>query len=202
MLIPMGDTQVCPNCREDYVQRLKEGGSPYGDSLDEEIRQEHIKHEASIKSVGTLYLIGGVLMVLSGFGMMAGAAAGSSGGGDFGPEAAGFMIGMTIFYLVIGVLMVFLAFGIRKLKSWVRIPVTILSGLGLLNIPIGTLINGYILYLVWSKKGKMVFSDEYKQVIEATPHIKYKTSIIVWIILIIMVLLLVGALVAAFAGAN
>jgi hypothetical protein len=47
----------------------------------------------------------------------------------------------------------------------------VLSGIGLLGFPIGTLINGYILYLFLSKKGRTVFAPEYQEVIEATPHV-------------------------------
>jgi len=32
----------------------------------------------------------------------------------------------------------------------------------------------------------MVFSEEYREVIAQTPHIKYKTSTIVWILLFIL----------------
>ena len=42
-----------------------------------------------------------------------------------------------------------------------------------------SLILGYILYLLLSKKGSMVFSPEYRLIIERTPHIKYRTS---WIL--------------------
>jgi hypothetical protein len=42
--------------------------------------------------------------------------------------------------------------------------------LGMMIIP------GYILYLLLSPKGSMVFSPEYWEAIERTPHIKYKTS--------------------------
>lgn len=89
----------------------------------------------------------------------------------------------------------------RKLKSWARIPTAILSGIGLLGFPVGTLINGYILYLVFSRKGVTVFSDDYKRVIAETPHIKYRTSIVVWIILgWLVALILFGVFAAVFSG--
>ena len=84
----------------------------------------------------------------------------------------------------------------RALKSWGRIVGCILSGLGLLNFPVGTLINAYILYLFLSKKGRMVFSAEYKDIIAATPDVKYRTSILVWIFLGILVALFAAALIA------
>jgi hypothetical protein len=62
------------------------------------------------------------------------------------------------------------------------------------------LINGYILYLVFSQKGKTVFSDEYQAVIQQTPHIKYRTSIIIWILLGLVALLLAIGLFATIFG--
>jgi hypothetical protein len=76
-------------------------------------------------------------------------------------------------------------------KAWARIPSAILSGLGLISFPLGTLINGYILYLLFSKKDSTIFSDDYKQVIQETPHNKYQTSLLVWIFLGLLALLVV-----------
>ena len=38
-----------------------------------------------------------------------------------------------------------------------------------------------------SEKGQIVFSDEYRRVIEQTPHIVYKTSVVVWILLLALI---------------
>ena len=77
----------------------------------------------------------------------------------------------------------------RRIVDAVRDPVL---ALGLLSFPVGTIINGYILYLLFSKKGERVFSADYQAIVDATPHIKYKTSIIVWIFLVLL-LLMIGA---------
>ena len=73
--------------------------------------------------------------------------------------------------------------GLRQLKPNAKTPTIVLSILGLFNLGLGTLINAYVLYLVLSKKGKLIFSGEYQDIVAATPHIKYKTSIIIWIFL-------------------
>jgi len=90
--------------------------------------------------------------------------------------------------------------GLRRLKKWTRIPTGILSGIGLFGFPLGTIINGYILFLIFSQKGKVVFSDEYRAVIEQTPHIKYRTSIVVWIVLGLVLLLIAAGIIAAIVG--
>lgn len=47
----------------------------------------------------------------------------------------------------------------------------------------------------------MVFSPQYKEVIRQTPHIKYKTSIIVLVLLGILVLFILIAISALVFGA-
>jgi len=136
----------------------------------ETIRRAHIQHEASIRSVGILYYVVGGACVI-------GAAAGFL-----------FLEGRLLTVLRFGVLgAVYLPVGwaIRALKRWGRNACAVLSVLGLLAFPVGTLINGYILWLIFSQKGKTVFSPQYQDVIAATPHVKYKTSILSWIVLVL-----------------
>ena len=150
------------------------------DSSEEQIRREHIKHEASVKSIGILYFIGAFFVVISAVGITL----------DSSELPLSSRIGIGVVLGSIGVLQFLVGVGLRRLKSWARIPTGILSGIGLLAFPVGTLINGYILYLVFSTKGSMVFSDRYREVIAATPHIKYRTSIVIWILLGILLLIL------------
>jgi hypothetical protein len=140
----------------------------------EAMRQEYIKHEASIKSIGVLYFIAAVL-----FGFV-GATSFSTGKEGLMPALIGCAV--CALYLWLGI-------SVQRLKRGSKVGVGILSGLGLLAIPVGTLINAYILWLVFSAKGKTIFSDEYKEVIAATPHIKYKSSKIVVGFLIVIVII-------------
>ncbi len=59
--------------------------------------------------------------------------------------------------------MLVVARGVRKLAPWARITTIVLAAIGLLGFPVGTLINGYILYLMLSKKGKRIFEDDYRR---------------------------------------
>lgn len=147
------------------------------------VREAHIKHEASIKSVSVLYVLSALALFAAGVGMV-----------PMGSSETSVGVG----FLVMGIGLFATAFALRKFKPWARIVGTILSTIGLLGIPIGTLINGYILYLFWGKKGKTIFSPEYQDVIAATPHIKYKTSIWIWVFLIGLVVLAVFG--AAYSG--
>ena len=117
--------------------------------------------------------------------------AGSSGTvlGGFGPFVG-------VLYLVFGALFIVVGRGIRKLRPWARTTGIVLAAIGLLGFPLGTLLNGYILYLLLAKKGKRIFEDDYKDIIEATPHVKYRTSIVVWIFLGLLVLAIAGIIAA------
>lgn len=182
-VVAIGGRNICGSCKPLVVQRLKEGTFVGGAS--DQIRQEHINHEASIRSVGFLYLVGSVFTCLASVSMMFGPGAGGLSG-TFAVSLGLIYFALFTFFLVFGI-------GIRKLKPWARTGSIVLSCIGLLGIPIGTLINGYILYLLLSKKGKTIFSEDYKRVVAETPHIKYKTSIIVWVFLAILLLLILVA---------
>lgn len=91
--------------------------------------------------------------------------------------------------LAVGIVLAFVARGLRKLRSWTVFPAALVSLIFLPACPLGTFICIRILYLLFSDKGGVVLSLEYRDVIRQTPHIKYKTSIVVWILL---AMLLVG----------
>ena len=155
----------------------------------EAIRKRHLSHEASVKSIGSLYMLGAILMVLGGGGMLVVTLFGQAG--NIEPAVVAGMAVVACFYLGLGILQGATAMGLRKLQKWARSVAVVFSVIGLIAIPIGTIISAYFLYLLLSQKGKMVFSEECKQIIAATPHIKYKTSIIVVILLILLVVILV-----------
>jgi len=148
------------------------------------IRREHISHEAAIRSIGILYYLGGFLVTLGAFGALLTATRGS----DLGANAL-----LVAVLVAVGAAQVAVGWGVRGLKRWGRTVGTVLSVLGLLAFPIGTLVHGYILYLLWSAKGRRIFGPGYAEVVAATPEMRYKTSIVVWIVLA----LIVGGLVAA-----
>jgi hypothetical protein len=162
----------------------------------EAIRREFIKHEASVRSIGILYYIGGVIMILGTLGFLV---AGLGAPSEMPVGGAGLAI-FVVVYGALGVLSLFLGRGIRQLKSWARTTATVLAVIGLIGFPIGTLINGYILYLLLSAKGKRIFAPDYAAIVAATPFVKYRTSTVVWVLIGLVVLFVVALLVVAAAG--
>ncbi len=157
------------------------------------LRRSHLKHEASIKSIGTLYFLAAGISILP-VGLTV-----SELFGLGGSRALGFVPATQILVLLflLGYAMLLIASGrsLRRFGSFGRYSATVISAIGLLGFPLGTVICGYFLYLLWSSKGTYVFSPEYQDVIEETPHIKYKTSVLVWISLGLLVAVLVLAIV-------
>ena len=156
--------------------------APSANAEAEAIRRNHINTEATIKSVGTLYCFSAIVVILAcGAGLINTSPA---------PDSIG--KGFLVVLLLLALFQGRVGMGLRRLEPWTRIATIVLSLIGLLAWPIGTLINIYILLKVAGKKGGVVFSPEYRDVIAATPHIKRKTSIVSMILLAVLILVLIG----------
>ena len=189
-VVHIGGVAVCANCRPRAVQHVQ-AVLPHPDSVAEQIRKAHIGREAYVKSVGTLYLATAGVFVM-----------GLIGVASLPPSAAARRAGPLLWLVAAGLAALLFATGrgLRHLRPWSRIVSGVIAGIGLLGFPSGTLLNGWILFLLFSKKGSMVFSEPYQRVIAATPHIKYRTPPLVWILLAIVLLLSAYLFVAVLLG--
>ena len=144
----------------------------------ETLRKTHLNHEASVQAVGTLYLLGAILSVSMGAYVISVALP------RWQPQGRVVVaISLGLLYLGLGLLAGYAGLGMRRLTNAGRILGTVFGAIGLIGFPVGTLISLYTLYLLLSAKGKTVFSDQYRQAIAQTPHMKYKKSFVVWILL-------------------
>lgn len=159
-------------------------------TAEEAIRREHINTEATIKSVGILYYLAAIMLIMVAIPNMM--------RGKTHPSVEPVVVGLVLILAGLGVGLV--GHGLRKLRSWARIPTIIFACLGLFGFPVGTLINAYILVKVCGKQGEFVMTEEYQRIIAATPHIQRKTSIVVIILLVLLVLILIGAIAAVAFG--
>lgn len=172
-------------------------GEPSGLPPDspEHIRRAHLNHEASVRSIGNLCYLVAILWSL-------GAAVALPNLFNLQRQPDGWasvsvLVGDLLVGLILPGAMAMLLFfggrGLRKLTRWGRVVGIVIGAIGLAVIPVGTILSIYILYLLLSKKGKMVFSPAYKEVIAATPEVKYKTSIVVWVVLGLFILFVLFA---------
>jgi hypothetical protein len=158
------------------------------------IRREHIKHETSVRSIGTLYYFGGGVMLLGALGLTLG---GATGGEAAGAAVVAVAAGI---YFVMGAVSLVVAYGIRRLRPWARYASIVLSAISLLGLPFGTIIGAYILYLLLSAKGRRIFAADYPDIVAATPDVKYRTSIVVWVALGLLLLLILAAVLSSRFG--
>jgi len=163
-------------------------------SQDELIRQEHINTEGTMKSVGILFYLGAFFLIVYGL-ILVGA------GLNGMKEVSWVLVLIGVVLLALGIGQGRVAYGLRKLQSWARTPSIILASLGLLGFPVGTLINIYILVKITGQKGQFIFTPEYQRIVAATPHVKRKTSIAAWVLLILLIIILIG-IIASIAMKN
>lgn len=160
----------------------------------ESIRRQCIQHEATIREMGALYIIGSCASFLSVAGILLGAILGGRDGEvDFAGQIMLFVLGGVM--AIVAGFQLWFAIKLRAFEPWTRPVATVFSVLGLLGIPLGTLISIFQLIALQSTEANQIFSPEYKEIIRRTPHIKPRPSILLWILLAILGLMLLGGLV-------
>lgn len=160
-----------------------------------------LKHEATAKSVGTLFILGSLFAIYVG------------GASIYYASLMGFGGQMAYSWLLVamGLVQFWVALGLRKLNPKARIPGLIFGVLGLVSFfivspgaegtagnTVGIIITLYILYILGCDKGRRVFSEEYARVIAATPHIKYRSPLLVRVLLWLLLAIIGLVIVAAF----
>ena len=176
-----------PTAEDPYAAPTARVEDPYSSDA-EAVRREHINHETSLRSVGYLYWLGALMVLVMGVMMF------SQAGSVRDPA---FMAGMGTFFIIMALVSVVIGWGYRALMPWVRWVGGFFSVIGLLQIPFGTLINGYILYLMFSAKGARIFSPDYASIVAQTPHVKYQRGVFGWIVLGILGVIVLALLAVA-----
>jgi len=139
-VIALAECLYCATCKPLALQRLKEG--VHSNTAAEGIRKAHLRHEASVQSIGLLYYLGSVLFVCGGTAVLVRVfSIGRS------PRALGAAVLSFAVFLAFGAGQFWVGTGLRRLRKWARIPTGIFSGLGLLWFPLGTIINAYVPHL-------------------------------------------------------
>lgn len=157
------------------------------------IRRKHIKHEVSIKTMGLLYLLGAISFIPVGLLVLVQAISNPQR-----PDTA-FVVGAGIVYTLLGCLQAWVGWGLYRFYQPQRVVGVVLSCLGLLAVPVGTIINVYFLWLLGSKKGRQIFAADYQKIIQETPEVRYRTSVFVIVLAVIMIsVMIVGLMMTVF----
>ena len=156
-------------------------------SAAEATRRAHIAHERQLKSVGLLFYLSTAMLGVSALAPVI------VGGSRAEWPVVALLAALALAAAATG-------YGFRALRPWVRYPGAAFAAIGLLAVPVGTLINGYILYLMFGARGRVVLAPEHAAIVAATPTVRYRRTIGDWIALGLLVALLVGmALLLVFA---
>lgn len=162
-----------------------------------QLREQHINHEASLKTIGFLHYLAAISSGLGVVAAVGGLLSDAAGGGN--TDIMPTLLGTTVL-AVIAFAYGAIGRGLRHFQRWVRPWATITSLLGVFWFPVGTILGLIFVYLLWCRKSNIVFSEEYKQVIAQTPHVKRKTSIIVKIFLGLLLVVIALAFVGFLVG--
>lgn len=162
----------------------------------EQIRHEHIQHEASIKAVGVFHFLNGILFLVFALACFVASFVAQSRLNDamFGKLFAGglFCAGLSAFNMILGS-------ELRRLNKWARLVAIVFTAINealaifnfvaalvvphtdpdepsvyvqLISCIVWTAISTYFLYLLASKKNRMVFSPKYKDIIIQTSYVR------------------------------
>ena len=126
-LVKIGGRAVCGACKPTMVQQMKEGVPT--ESAAEEIRREHLKHEAAIRSVGALFILGGGLLSISAIGGLLVPTQAANGVS----RVTGITIAVSVIFLVFAAGYLWIGISLRKLNRRARIPAAVLTVFGLLG---------------------------------------------------------------------
>ena len=166
-------------------------GDTFGSQAEaEELRRSHLRYERTIRALGGLYYLIGLLNCLVGF----------TGLNEYffgGPKAeAGSSFTSSpmpgLVFVAVGLFVFATGRALRQLKPSALTPTLFISALGLFAFPVGTIFGGAVLLQINSKQSKYVLSPEYAELVAKTPDLKAKTSGAVKFLLAVVVLILVA----------
>ena len=120
--------------------------------------------DTHVKVLAALYIVFGVLGTLFGLGMMALLSVIGVAGAAADPDAwmALPILGITgaalgVFMLILSLPGIIAGIGLLKFRPWARILTIVLSALNLMNLPFGTILGVYGLWVMLSDEGSRLF---------------------------------------------
>ena len=149
---------------------------------DTRIRRQFIDCESNIRSIASVLIVGGVILIVSGVTPLVFVAINNH-------------IGQAVFFVVLtilGFIQFVVGLRVNRFRPSARIGAIIFCVLWLLFFPIGTIFGGVCLWYLVRPAAAYVFTKEYNDVILKTPHVRFRTSSSSWGILAIVLLSILG----------
>lgn len=148
----------------------------------DKLRREYLARESAIAAFGWFFIVSGVFGLIAFLGALANTILAAVAGTVEIPWA--YVFGRFTGMLLVSTIQLSTGFGFRKLQANSRIPGTFL-GVLLSFYGIGI----WLMILLWSKKGNMVFSDEYRAAVQSTPYIRRHMTATAWILIFFPIVL-------------
>ena len=120
-----------------------------------------------VRILGILYIVFGFIMLLTAVFLYVAISMGGILSGDqqaiFITQVVGIVIGS--FILLVSIPGIIGGFGLLKYKEWARILVLIMGFLNLINVPLGTILGVYTIWVLMNNNTEDLFQQEERQVI-------------------------------------
>lgn len=140
-------------------------------------RTQMLRHESAVIAFGWFFIASGILSLLGAVYSTVVVVIAMLGDGSDQLFWISQLVGLVV-NLLLGVLFLWTGMGLRRLGNVARICGSVL------NIPSVFVGIGILyLWLVWSEKGQQLFTDDYRQIVKATPQIKPVMTITAWVLL-------------------
>ncbi len=133
-------------------------------------RASMLKYEVAIRSEGTVFLFGGLILFAVGSIIL-------SFHRHYWIGGLAAIVGAALAFWV--------DYGLQRFRSSARTVGMILAGIGLIGFPVITLVSIHILFVLGNKASRAVFTPDYARIIAATPHINHKQSPLFRLLLVI-----------------
>jgi hypothetical protein len=152
------------------------------------LRRRFLTHETWTRRAGAFYLMCGIFSAVLALMFIT-----DSPDRGFFPSTK-----VAAVFAAIAVAFIYAGWALWSLRGRVRFLVGILSGFGLLLSPLGTIVNGFILYLVFSAAGRYILSPDYAAVVRQTPQLTPNPVIQVVLVSVAMLLALIATIARLF----
>lgn len=158
------------------------------------IRKEYLTDELLVRVVGGLGFLLGALPCLAAAWLFTlvilHATGGFSSWFDDHPGTRVYLLGGAFVYILIGAPFICIGLGLWNLHSWVRFVMGLIAGLSLFFLPYAIVIVAPFCFLLFSEKSRFVCSPEYRDVVQATSHIRFSIPLLIGMITLSFIVLL------------
>lgn len=133
------------------------------------IRRAHLPHEIIVKCIGAYWIM---CTALAGWHVWSYLQSMPDSGIQWEESLTWILILAT----VVALLKAFTAVYLMRLARWSTIAATILALTSIWGFSFACIVNLFLLFTLWSKKGRKLYTPFYQQIVAATPEVKCRKT--------------------------